>query len=124
MENWENNYGGYANHRTGKEIVLEGKVSEPLRTVVANPICLCGQESVVAVAQTEKDAGRRFFCCDAYEGHKVFPDEIECCYFKQWIDPPMCERGRQYALESQAEIKRLKKVVGDKTIAGPFPRPW
>ena len=81
-------------------------------------MCRCGEESVVVVSKSKKNAGHRFFGCAAYQDHTVFPDEIDCCYFKQWTDPPMCERGVQYALETQAEIRRLNKNVSDAAKAG------
>ena len=110
--------------RAGKEIVREGKVSEPLGTIGSNPVCYCGQVSVVVVDETETNVGRRFFGCEAFNDHMNYPDVIDCCCFKEWTDPPICERGRQYALEAQAEIRRLSKINAGKTRDGPFPKPW
>ena len=113
-----------ANQRPGKQIVYKGQEIEPLHPIGltlpsgAYPICCCGDESVVVVAKTEKNAGRRFFGCPAFEDHRYYPNDIHCCNFMQWIDPPMCQRGLQYALEAQAEIRRLNKIVADATRAG------
>jgi len=106
-----------ANQRPGKEICVDGNIIGPLHPIGptlspgAYPVCHCGDECVVVVAKTEKNAGRRFFGCSSYEEQLYNSNEGGYCNYMQWIDPPMCARGLQYALEMQAEVKRLNKLV-------------
>ena len=106
-----------ANQRPGKQISFEGKVLSPCNPVGptlpsgAYPVCRCGDECVVVVAKTETNAGRRFYGCASYEDHMMNHGEVGCCKFMKWIDPPLCARGVEYALEMQAEVRRLKKLV-------------
>lgn len=74
------------------------------------PACYCGIECEVVVCRTKKNAGRRFDGCNAYNYHRINPDQVGCCSYFDWLDPPICPRRVENALKVQAEVSRLEKL--------------
>ncbi|KAJ4912164.1 hypothetical protein Rs2_06785 [Raphanus sativus] len=60
-------------------------------------ICYCGAEPVIATAYTDKDRGRRYFCC-------VNADDGDCHIWKWW-DVAVMEEMREF----QSLLRRLKE---------------
>ena len=95
---------GETNQRPGKQINGEGRVRQD-----RHPLCHCGDVCEVVVCKTQTNAGRRFYGCAGYLDHITNPKGVECCNFFKWLDRPLTPRGVEYALEMQAEVRRLEK---------------
>ncbi|KAI8571748.1 hypothetical protein RHMOL_Rhmol01G0142800 [Rhododendron molle] len=54
-----------------------------------NVLCGCGLRAPLRTALTEPNVGRRFLGCVNYKGDNP-------CKFFDWVDPPTCERGKEF----------------------------
>ncbi|XP_058189190.1 uncharacterized protein LOC131306780 [Rhododendron vialii] len=62
--------------------------------------CHCGDEVVLKPSGTDLNPGRRFLGCPKY------PDPNRCSFF-EWVDDPICKRGKAVILEQKEMIGKL-----------------
>ena len=61
--------------------------------------CYCGYHCEVVVCRNKKNAGRRFYGCTWFQNAQLQPHLFQHCNFFEWVDPPLCRRGVEYALK-------------------------
>ncbi|XP_028055136.1 uncharacterized protein LOC114259321 [Camellia sinensis] len=67
-------------------------------------LCYCGERSPVKTSMTSRNMGRRFYGCATYGV------DATCGYF-EWVDPPMCQCGREVLPKMVAKMNRLEKEL-------------
>ncbi|CAL5390371.1 unnamed protein product [Camellia sinensis] len=67
-------------------------------------LCYCRERSPVKTSMTSGNMGRRFYGCARYGVY------VTCGYF-EWVDPPMCQRGREVLSRMVAKMNRLEKEL-------------
>ncbi|CAL5343274.1 unnamed protein product [Camellia sinensis] len=67
-------------------------------------LCYCGERSPVKTSMTSGNMGRRFYDCARYGV------DVTCGYF-EWVDPPMCQRGREVLPKMVAKMNRLENEL-------------
>ncbi|KAF5960209.1 hypothetical protein HYC85_001418 [Camellia sinensis] len=72
-------------------------------------LCYCGESSSVKTSMTSGNMGRRFYGCARYGV------DVTCGYF-EWVDPPMCQRGREVLPRMVAKMNRLENELA-RTVA-------
>lgn len=88
-------------------------------------LCYCGVECNVVVSKSQRNAGRRFYGCKAYIDAQTHQG-LHSCKFFEWLDPPLTDRGVQYALEMQAKVSRLERMniaIRNEMLAGCYRLP-
>ncbi|GMP68527.1 hypothetical protein CsSME_00028122 [Camellia sinensis var. sinensis] len=64
----------------------------------------CGERFPVKTSMTSGNMGRRFYGCARYGV------DVTCGYF-EWVNPPMCQRGREVLPKMVAKMNRLEKEL-------------
>ncbi|KAI8002440.1 hypothetical protein LOK49_LG08G00713 [Camellia lanceoleosa] len=67
-------------------------------------LCYCGEISPVKTSMASRNMGRRFY------GYARYEVDATCGYFK-WIDPPMCQHGREVLPKMVAKMNRLENEL-------------
>ena len=79
---------------------------------VPRKICYCRSVCCVVVNRNRSvSTGRMLYKCARYDMSLLYPNTLRVCKYTEWVDPPMCRIGHEYALEMQDENERLKKEI-------------
>ncbi|QCD78820.1 AP endonuclease 2 [Vigna unguiculata] len=85
------------------------------RSLGSQPLCYCGEKSVLRTAKTVKNRGKQFWGCSKYKSGN---EDGGCNYFKWWTEDGIEEIGNSENCEGRGEIMvKTEESDGDrKTI--------